>query len=223
MNPATEQRNWKEILFTRRMLTCVFLGFTSGLPLWVLISMVPAWLRSNGVDLATIGLFSLVSLPYTWKFLWSPLMDRYAPTFLGRRRGWALTTQLALLLSIGMLGQFDPSQSLSVIVGLVFAVSLFSASQDIGITGQAFNQINLFGRFYSGNGLIIPGKIGRSPLPAFAHNARYPRMHILNIINRIIIGFLLGNFQIKIKRTLIMSCQKNKPRCITADFVDNIS
>jgi PAT family beta-lactamase induction signal transducer AmpG len=127
------QRNWKEILFTRRMLICVFIGFSSGMPLYVLFQLVPAWLRSNEVDLATIGLFSLVSLPYTWKFLWSPLMDRFQPPFLGRRRGWALITQLALMLSIGVLGQFDPSQSLQVIVGLVFVVSLFSASQDIVI------------------------------------------------------------------------------------------
>jgi PAT family beta-lactamase induction signal transducer AmpG len=127
------QRNWKQILFTRRMLICVFIGFSSGMPLYVLFQLVPAWLRSNEVDLATIGLFSLVSLPYTWKFLWSPLMDRFSPPFLGRRRGWALITQLALLLSIGVLGQFDPSQSLQVIVGLVFVVSLFSASQDIVI------------------------------------------------------------------------------------------
>ena len=115
------------------MLICVFIGFSSGMPLYVLFQLVPAWLRSNEVDLATIGLFSLVSLPYTWKFLWSPLMDRFRPPFLGRRRGWALITQLALLLSIGVLGQFDPSQSLQVIVGLVFVVSLFSASQDIVI------------------------------------------------------------------------------------------
>ena len=130
---SSGQRNWKEILFSRRMLVCIFIGFTSGLPLYVLIQLVPAWLRSNGVDLATIGLFSLVSLPYTWKFLWSPLMDRFVPPFLGRRRGWALLTQLALLFAIGMLGQFDPAQSLNVIVGLVFIVSLFSASQDIVI------------------------------------------------------------------------------------------
>ncbi len=130
---AAEQRNWKEILFSRRMLTCVFIGFTSGMPLYVLIQLVPAWLRSNDVDLATIGLFSLVSLPYTWKFLWSPLMDRFAPPFLGRRRGWAMVTQLALLVAIGMLGMFDPAKSLSAIVGVVFAVSLFSASQDIVI------------------------------------------------------------------------------------------
>jgi len=115
------------------MLVCIFIGFTSGMPLYVLIQLVPAWLRSNGVDLATIGLFSLVSLPYTWKFLWSPLMDRFVPPFMGRRRGWAVLTQLALLVSIGMLGMFDPVKSLGTIVAVVFAVSLFSASQDIVI------------------------------------------------------------------------------------------
>jgi PAT family beta-lactamase induction signal transducer AmpG len=125
------QRNWKEILFNRRMLICIFLGFASGMPLYVLIQLVPAWLRSHDVDLATIGLFSLVSLPYTWKFIWSPVMDRFRPPFLGRRRGWALITQAALLVTIGAMGQFDPAQSLQAIVVLVFLVSLFSASQDI--------------------------------------------------------------------------------------------
>ena len=127
------QRSWKEILFNRRMLACVFLGFTSGLPLWVLISLVPAWLRTEGVDLKTIGLFSLMTLPYTWKFVWSPLMDRFRPPFLGRRRGWALITQVALLFSIGILGSFSPEMSLTPILGLVFCISFFSASQDIVI------------------------------------------------------------------------------------------
>jgi PAT family beta-lactamase induction signal transducer AmpG len=126
-----KQRTWTEILFTRKMLTCIFLGFSSGMPLFVLISLVPAWLRSNHVDLATIGLFALVGLPYTWKFVWSPLMDRFKLPFLGRRRGWAVLTQLGLLLSIGVLGQFDPTTSLGPIVWIVFAVALFSASQDI--------------------------------------------------------------------------------------------
>ena len=115
------------------MLTCIFLGFSSGMPLYVLVSLVPAWLRSNEVDLATIGLFSIVALPYTWKFVWSPLMDRYKLPFLGRRRGWALLTQLGLLVSIAALGQFDPRQSLQAIVAVVFVVALFSASQDIVI------------------------------------------------------------------------------------------
>ena len=69
----------------------------------VLVSLVPAWLRDNGVDLATIGLFALIGLPYTWKFLWSPVMDRFKLPFLGRRRGWALLTQVLLLISIGFL------------------------------------------------------------------------------------------------------------------------
>ncbi|HLF32407.1 MAG TPA: AmpG family muropeptide MFS transporter [Xanthomonadales bacterium] len=133
MKDIAALRKWTEILFNRRMLVCIFIGFTSGLPLYVLIQLVPAWLRSHDIDLATIGLFSLVSLPYTWKFLWSPLMDRFSWPFLGRRRGWALVTQVLLLFSIGALGHFDPTTSLSAIVVLVFLVSLFSASQDIVI------------------------------------------------------------------------------------------
>ncbi len=133
MTAAEEQRPWQEILFNRRMLICLFIGFASGMPLYVLIQLVPAWLRSHEIDLATIGLFSLVSLPYTWKFLWSPLMDRFSWPFLGRRRGWALVTQLLLLLAIGLMGHFDPRESLNIIIALVFMVSLFSASQDIVI------------------------------------------------------------------------------------------
>jgi PAT family beta-lactamase induction signal transducer AmpG len=132
LNP-TQQRSWQDILFSRRMLTCVFLGFTSGMPLWVLISLVPAWLRTEGIDLATIGLFSLMTLPYTWKFIWSPLMDRYKPPFLGRRRGWALITQIVLLVTIAALGWFSPTESLLPILALVFTISFFSASQDIVI------------------------------------------------------------------------------------------
>jgi PAT family beta-lactamase induction signal transducer AmpG len=131
MNPSP--RRWQEILLNRKMVICVFLGFASGMPLYVLFQLVPAWLRSHDVDLATIGLFALVSLPYTWKFVWSPLMDRYKLPFLGRRRGWALITQIGLLFSIAALGRFDPSVSLQAIVVTVFVIALFSASQDIVI------------------------------------------------------------------------------------------
>lgn len=130
-NPTS--RRWQDILLSRKMITCVFLGFSSGLPLYVLIQLVPAWLRSHEVDLATIGLFALIGLPYTWKFLWSPLMDRYKLPFLGRRRGWALLTQIGLIFSIAALGRFDPSASLQAIVVTVFMISLFGASQDIVI------------------------------------------------------------------------------------------
>ncbi len=133
VNEPAPLRNWREILLNRRMLVCLFIGFTSGMPLYVLIQLVPAWLRNNGVDLATIGLFSMVSLPYTWKFLWSPVMDRFSWPFLGRRRGWALVTQILLFFAIGAFGFLDPTHSLGVIVVLVFLVALFSASQDIVI------------------------------------------------------------------------------------------
>ena len=74
----------REALFNRRMLICVFTGFSSGLPLYVVFQLIPAWLRVEGVGLAEIGFISLVQIPYTWKFLWSPIMDRYTLPFLGR-------------------------------------------------------------------------------------------------------------------------------------------
>ena len=113
------------------MLICVFTGFASGMPLYVLFQLIPAWLREGGVSLTDIGLFALVGIPYTWKFLWAPLMDRWSPPFLGRRRGWMLLTQVALLLSIGILGGFQPAQSTMLIAWIAFAVAFFSASQDV--------------------------------------------------------------------------------------------
>jgi MFS transporter, PAT family, beta-lactamase induction signal transducer AmpG len=121
----------RQVLVTRRMLICVFTGFTSGLPLYVLITLVPAWLRSEGVQLAAIGLFSLIQFPYTWKFVWSPLMDRYGVPLLGRRRGWMLITQCALLAAIACTGMFAPASSLRWIALMAALTALLSASQDI--------------------------------------------------------------------------------------------
>jgi len=132
MNAEPNRREtWREALFNRRMLICVFTGFSSGLPLYVLINLIPAWLRSEGVELTAIGLFTLIQLPFTWKFLWSPLMDRYALPLMGRRRGWMLVTQLLLLASIALLGLLRPPGELWTIAGLATAVAFFSASQDI--------------------------------------------------------------------------------------------
>lgn len=125
--------NWREAVFNRRMLICVFTGFTSGMPLYVLIQLVPAWLKDGGVSLTEIGLFALVGIPYAWKFAWAPLMDRWIPPFLGRRRGWMLICQLALLVSIGTLGAFDPARSTWLIAWLAVAVAFFSASQDVAV------------------------------------------------------------------------------------------
>jgi PAT family beta-lactamase induction signal transducer AmpG len=121
---------WQQ-LFTRRMLICVFTGFASGLPLYLLFNLVPAWLRSEHVDLKTIGLFALIQFPYTWKFLWSPLLDRYVVPLLGRRRGWMLLTQIGLLLVIALLGGFSPQDNLASIVLLCTLLAFLSATQDI--------------------------------------------------------------------------------------------
>lgn len=107
---APQKESLREALLNRRMLICVFTGFSSGLPLYILISLLPAWLKSEGVDLKSIGLFALIQLPFTWKFLWSPLMDRFNLPLLGRRRGWMLLTQLCLLLTIPGFGLFDPQE-----------------------------------------------------------------------------------------------------------------
>ena len=130
------------ILLSRRMLVTLLCGFSSGMPLFVLYQLVPAWLRDRGVDLATIGLFALVGLPYNWKFLWAPALDALRPpgTRLlfgsggtARRRGWALWSQLGCMATIAGLGLVDPGGEggTSVIVPLVVLVAIASASQDI--------------------------------------------------------------------------------------------
>jgi PAT family beta-lactamase induction signal transducer AmpG len=122
-----------QAIFNRRMLICVFTGFASGLPLYLLISLVPAWLRTEGVGLAEIGFFSLIGLPYTWKFLWSPLLDRFQIPFLGLRRGWMLVTQLGLLALISVLGFMNPADQLWPIAYVCAGIALLSATQDIAL------------------------------------------------------------------------------------------
>lgn len=125
--------DWRTKLFNRRMLICVFTGLASGMPLYVLYQLVPVWLSEGGVSLSEIGLFSLIGIPYTWKFMWAPLMDRWVPPFLGRRRGWMLVAQVALLISIGALGMLEPGRSTWVIAALAAAVAFFSATQDVAL------------------------------------------------------------------------------------------
>lgn len=121
-------------LFNRRMLMCVALGFSSGLPLYLLLQLLPAWLRSEGLTLKTIAAFALMQLPYTWKFIWAPLMDRYSLVqALGRRRSWIICMQLALFIGIASLGYFQPQQEIVLIGTLATLIALFSASQDIVI------------------------------------------------------------------------------------------
>lgn len=114
----------------KKMLICIFTGFSSGLPLYILVSLLPAWLRSEGVNLKAIGLFALINLPFTWKFLWAPFFDRYIPP-LGRRRGWLIISQIFLLVSIPFFGAFNPKLDIWTIAYLATIVAFFSASQDI--------------------------------------------------------------------------------------------
>ncbi len=123
---------WRQ-LFTRRMLICVFTGFSSGLPLFLLFNLLQAWLHRSSVDLKTIGLFALAHFPYTWKFLWSPLLDRFVVPALGRRRGWMLITQIGLLAVIALFGVFTPQQDIRIIAVLATLLAFLSATQDIAL------------------------------------------------------------------------------------------
>ena len=124
---------WLRALLTRRMLICVFTGFSSGLPLYLLLNLVPAWLYTEGISLREIGAMTLIQLPYTWKFLWSPLLDRYAVPGFGRRRGWMLLTQIGLLFTIGGIGMLSPRLDLTQIVLLALLLTVLSSTQDIAI------------------------------------------------------------------------------------------
>lgn len=158
---------WQAIL-NRRMLICIFNGFVSGLPLYFIYQYIPAWLRTEGVSLKEIGLFSLIGIPYTWKFLWSPIMDKYTPPFLGKRRGWMLITQCILLVSMALLGQVDPQKNIWLVVYISAAIAFFSASQDIVLDAYRTEllpdeELGLGNSFYM-NGYrvagFIPGGLG---------------------------------------------------------------
>jgi PAT family beta-lactamase induction signal transducer AmpG len=131
-----EHPGWRAFL-NKRMLICVFIGFTSGLPLFTLVYLVQAWLRTEGVNLKEIGLFALIQFPYTWKFIWAPLMDRYVPRLPGwrpgRRRGWMIVTQLLVAVAIGALGFTSPKDQIWTVAALTALVAFFGASQDIAI------------------------------------------------------------------------------------------
>jgi PAT family beta-lactamase induction signal transducer AmpG len=118
-------------LANRRMLICVLTGFSSGLPLYLLLNLIPAWLKTEGLSLKAIGAFALIQFPYTWKFVWSPFLDRYALPLLGRRRGWMGATQVLLLAAIAWLGSMSPTANLGMVIGLTALIAFLSATQDI--------------------------------------------------------------------------------------------
>lgn len=115
----------------RNLAVILLLGFASGLPLALTGGTLQAWMTVEGVDLRTIGIFTLVGIPYTWKFLWSPFMDRYVPPFLGRRRGWLVITQLGIAALIASMAFSSPREDLGWIALLAVLLAFTSASQDI--------------------------------------------------------------------------------------------
>lgn len=120
-------------VFSIRMLSVFLLGFSSGLPLVLIGSTLKAWLRYDKMDLTLIGFFGLTGLPYTWKFLWAPLMDRFVPPFLDRRRGWILICQVLLVLGFIAMAAIHPSEQIKLTAVVAVFIAFFSASQDIVI------------------------------------------------------------------------------------------
>jgi PAT family beta-lactamase induction signal transducer AmpG len=126
-----QQPKLREVVFSRRMVVALFMGFACGLPLLLTLSVLQAWMTEEGVDLTVVGLMTLVGLPYTLKFLWAPVVDRYTLPFLGRRRGWLLVAQVCLMAAIVGLGMTNPAKSPWMVALAAFLVTFFSASQDI--------------------------------------------------------------------------------------------
>ena len=154
--------------FSPRMLVAFLMGFSCGTPLLLTSTVLQAWMTEQGVDLTVIGFFSLVGLPYTLKFLWAPIFDRFSLPFLGRRRGWMLLMQLVLILALIGLGLNDPGQTPWLVALAAFFVTFFSASQDIVVDAYrredlSDNQLGLGSSLYVNGyrvGMLLAGSGG---------------------------------------------------------------
>jgi PAT family beta-lactamase induction signal transducer AmpG len=125
----------------KRLLAVLLMSFASGLPFNLTGFSSQAWLASEGINVKTIGIFTLVGFPYTFKFLWAPILDRYLPPVLGRRRGWILIFQICLTVAIALMGFSSPTKALYVLAGLALLVAFLSASQDIVIDAYRVDAI----------------------------------------------------------------------------------
>lgn len=130
MYEKKQNRNIVEVILSRRMLVALIMGFSCGLPLLLTMGVLQAWMKDENIDLTLIGLVNLVQIPYTWKFIWAPIVDRFSLPFLGRRRGWLLVSQVCLMLAIIGLGFSNPGNSLILMMITAMLVAFFSATQD---------------------------------------------------------------------------------------------
>ena len=128
---ADAMNAYLDIFRNRRIAVICLLGFSSGLPLALTSGTLQAWMTVSGVDVTMLGIFTLIGVPYTWKFLWAPLMDRYVPPFLGRRRGWIAAIQVLLGIGIAAMGSLDPATMPWALAALALLVAFISASQDV--------------------------------------------------------------------------------------------
>ena len=130
-----------QALGDKRMVAILFLSFASGLPLNLTNFTLQAWLASAGLSITAIGVFSLAALPYNFKFLWAPFLDRYLPPFLGRRRGWILVFQACLTVCIGVMGFSSPTKEPYALGAIVVLLAFLSASQDVVIDAYRVDTI----------------------------------------------------------------------------------
>lgn len=121
------------LLTDRRMLIIFCLGFSAGLPFVLTGATLQAWCKEGGMDLTSLGLLAFLSLPYSLKFLWAPILDWLVPPFLGRRRGWLLITQIGLAIGLAAMSVFSPNENLTFLTLSAFLVAFLSATQDISI------------------------------------------------------------------------------------------
>lgn len=177
LNPIiVNQTGTLKFIFSARMLTAGIMGFYAGLPLLLIGSVLQAWMHDSGIDLTTIGLFALVGLPYTLKFVWAPLLDRYTINRLGRRRSWLVLAQSCLVASLVLLANTNPGLNSLAVACCALIIAFFSATQDAVIDAYrreslADSEQGLASSFYvngyrlgmllaSGGGLIIADHTG---------------------------------------------------------------
>ncbi|HEX4824543.1 MAG TPA: MFS transporter [Candidatus Polarisedimenticolaceae bacterium] len=121
-----------------RTASVAVMSFASGLPLGLVYVAIPDWMRSIGVDLKVVGLITLAQAPWSFKVLWAPLLDRYVPPFLGRRRGWAAIAQVGLFATtLALAGVARHPDAPFVIGALALAIAFAAATQDIAVDAYA--------------------------------------------------------------------------------------
>lgn len=128
---ASPWQTYGQVFASRQVAAMLLLGFSSGLPLALTAGALQAWLTVQGISIKTIGYFALVGLPYTFKFVWAPLLDRFEPPWLGRRRAWIFTFQVLLAIACFLMARFDPVTSINAIAATAVGIAFLSASQDI--------------------------------------------------------------------------------------------